>query len=170
MKSSAVNKGINGTRLCGMREYTMDYEKYKRECKRIREENKTLISGFEIWLSTKGLSPKTIDKHASNVDFFVNEFLLYEEAIEARDGAGEIGRFLGYWFIRKAMWANKTAIKENAASLKKFYQYLYENGNVSEEAFSALKESIKEEMPDWLATMDRYDDPDIEDMEKVWGF
>jgi site-specific recombinase XerD len=148
----------------------MDYEKYKRECKQVREENRTLISGFETWLSTKGLSPKTIDKHASNVDFFVNEFLLYEEAIEARDGAGEIGRFLGYWFIRKAMWANNTGIKENAASLKRFYQYLYEHDKVSEEAFSALKESIKEDMPEWLAAMDRYDDPDIEDMEEVWAF
>jgi hypothetical protein len=46
---------------------------------------------------------------------------------------------------------------------------LYENDKVSEEAFSALKESIKEDMPEWLATMDRYDDPDIEDMKEVWG-
>jgi len=148
----------------------MDYEKYEEECKRIRKENKKLISGFEMWLSAEGLSQKTIDKHTSNVDFYINEFLLYEDAIEAKDGAGEIGMFLGYWFIKKAMWANKSAIKENAASLKKFYQYLYEDGKVSEEAFSAMKESIKEDMPEWLATMDRYDDPDIEDMEEVWRF
>ncbi len=147
----------------------MDYEKYKKECKRIRKENKKLISGFETWLSAKGLSEKTIDKHTSNVDFYVNEFLLNEEPIEAKDGAGRINMFLGYWFIRKAMWASKTAIKENAASLKKFYQYLYQGEKVSKEAFSTLKESIKENKPEWLATMDRYNDPDIEDMEEVWG-
>jgi len=94
---------------------------------------------------------------------------LYEDAVEAKDGADEIGMFLGYWFVKKAMWANTTAIKENAASLKKFYQFMYEQGKISEEAFSTLNESIKEEMPEWLATMDRYDDPDIEDMEEVWG-
>ena len=148
----------------------MDYEKYEKECNRIRKENKKLISGFETWLSTKNLSPKTIDKHASNIDFYINEFLLYEDAIEAKSGAGEIDMFLGYWFIKKAMWANKSAIKENAASLKKFYQYLYEDNKVSEEDINALKESIKDNMPEWLATMDRYDDPDIEDMEEVWGF
>ena len=148
----------------------MDYEKYEKGCKRIRKENIKLISGFKTWLSAKGLSPRTINKHASNVDFYVNEFLLYEDAVEAKDGAGEIGMFLGYWIIKKAMWANKTAIKENAASLKKFYQYLCEDDKVSEEAFSALKESIKEDMPEWLATMDRYDDPNSEDMEEVWGF
>lgn len=72
----------------------MNYENYEKECKRIREENKELISGFETWLSGKGLSPKTIDKHTSNVDFYVNEFLLYEDAVEAKDGVGEIGMFL----------------------------------------------------------------------------
>ncbi|OQB68397.1 MAG: hypothetical protein BWX92_03932 [Deltaproteobacteria bacterium ADurb.Bin135] len=147
----------------------MNYEKYDEECKRIRKENKKLISDFKTWLFTKRLSQKTIDKHTSSVDFYINEFLLYEDAIEAKDGAGEIGLFLGYWFIKKAMWANKSAIKGNAARLKKFYQYLYEDGKVSKETFSAMKESIKENMPEWLATMERYDDPDIEDMEEVWG-
>ncbi|MEA3417118.1 MAG: recombinase [Thermodesulfobacteriota bacterium] len=147
----------------------MNYEKYEKECKQIRKENERLISDFEKWLSNKNLSSKTIEKHTSNVDFYVNEFLLYEDAVEAKDGADEIGMFLGYWFIKKAMWANKTTIKENAASLKKFYQFMYEQGKISEEAFSTLKESIKEEMPEWLATLNRYDDPDIEDMEEVWG-
>ncbi len=148
----------------------MNYKEYEKECKRIKEENKELISGFKNWLSSKGLSQKTIDKHTLNVDFYVNEFLLYEDAIEAKDGVGEIGMFLGYWLIKKALWANKTVIRENASSLKKFYQYLYEIGKVSEEAFLTLKETIKEDMPDWLATMERYDDPEIEDMEDVWGF
>jgi len=142
---------------------------YEKECKRIRKENEKLISDFEKWLSNKNLSSKIIEKHVSNIDFYVNEFLLYEDAVEAKDGHDEIGMFLGYWFIKKAMWANITAIKKNAASLKKFYQFMYEQGKISEEAFSALKESIKEEMFEWLATTDRYDDPDIEDMEEVWG-
>lgn len=148
----------------------MDYEKYEKARKRIRKKNKKLILGFETWLSTKNLSQKTIEKHTSNVDFYINEFLLYEDAIEAIDGAIEIGSFLGYWFIKKALWANKSTIKENAASLKKFYQYLLEDGKVPEKAFSSMKESIKENMPEWLATVDRYDDPDIEDMQDVWRF
>jgi len=148
----------------------MDYEKYEKACKRIRKENKKLIFGFKTWLSAKSLSQKTIEKHTSNVDFYINEFLLYEDAIEAKDGVIEIGSFLGYWFIKKALWANKSTIKENAASLKKFYQYLLEDGKVPEKAFSSMKESIKENMPEWLATVDRYDDPDIEDMQDVWRF
>jgi len=33
-----------------------------------------------------------------------------------------------------------------------------------------LKETIKEEMNEWLETLERYDDPSIEDMSDVWGF
>ena len=144
------------------------YEQYERECKRIRKENENLSIVFGKWLSDKKLSKKTTGKHVSNVDFYINDFLLYEDAIEAADGVSNIGMFLGYWFIRKAMWASKTAIKENAASLKKFYQFMLEKKKISKESFEYLKETIKEDMPEWIATMERYDDPDIEDPEEIW--
>ena len=116
----------------------------------------------------KILSKKTIDKHVSNVDFYINDFLLYEDAIEAADGVSSMGMFLGYWFIRKAMWSRKAAIKENAASLKKFYKFMLEKKKFSKESFEYLKETIKEDMPEWTATMERYDNPDIEDPEEIW--
>jgi len=146
------------------------YEQYEKECKRIRKENKKIISEFRESLSDRRLSQKTMEKHCSNVNFYINEFLLYEDAIEAANGVNEVGMFLGYWFIKKAMWANTTAIKENAASLKKFYQFMFERDKISEDSLRELKERIKEDMPEWLDTMDRYDDPDIEDMEEVWEF
>jgi len=144
------------------------YEQFEKECKKIRKENEALLSAFEAWLSNKKLVRKTIDRHMSNVDFYINNFLLYEDAIKAVEGMDEIGFFLGYWFIKKAMWSNKAAIKENAASLKKFYQYLYEDGKITRDSLQNMKETIKEEMPEWLATMARYDDPSIESMEEVW--
>jgi hypothetical protein len=144
------------------------YEQYEKECKRIRKENENLLIDFKKWLSGKKLSKKTIDKHVSNVDFYINDFLLYEDAIEAADGVSSMGMFLGYWFIRKAMWSSKAAIKENAASLKKFYEFMLEKKKFSKESFEYLKETIKEDMPEWTATMERYDNPDIEDPEEIW--
>jgi len=146
-----------------------DYEQYEKSCEIIREKNEKLLSDFEKWLSDKNLSERTIDKHISNVDFYINDFLLYDDAIEATDGTTGIGMFLGYWFIKKATWSSQSAIKQNAASLKKFYQFMYEQGKISKDLLSGMKDRIKECMPDWLATMDRYEDPDIEDMKDVWG-
>ncbi|OGP75983.1 MAG: recombinase [Deltaproteobacteria bacterium RBG_16_49_23] len=144
------------------------YEQYEKECKKIRRENEKLLLDFGRWLLDKNLSQRTKNKHLSNVDFYINDYLLYEDAIKATDGSSRIGMFLGYWFIRKAMWASKTSIKESAASLKQFYQFMLERGKLSTESFDRLKERIKGDMPEWLATLERYDDPDIEDPEEIW--
>ena len=146
-----------------------DYERYEIECERIRASNTELLDDFEAWLRGSGLTAKTINKHIRNVDFYVNAYLLYEDAIEPQDGVRSVGMFLGYWFIRKAMWASAASIRSNAASLKKFYAFLHERGLVSRDELDYLRKTIKKEMPEWLATMARYDDPSITDMGKVWG-
>ncbi len=142
-----------------------DYEKYENECKKIRTTNTQLLTDFEHSLKLSGLSENIINNHVSNIDFYVNEYLLYEDAIEAKDGVDTVGMFLGYWFIKKTMWANRSSIKGNATSLKKFYTFLREKGLVEKGDLNDLKETIKEGMPEWLATLDRYDDPLVDD---VW--
>ena len=146
-----------------------DYEKYEANCKKIRKANSKLLSEFGSWLKASNLKDKTISNHVNNVDFYINEFLLYEDAVEAKEGASSIGMFLGYWFIKKAMWSSPAHIKSNAASLKKFYTFLFEMGQVDKEDLEDLKERIKEDMPEWIATMNRYEDDSITDMSEVWG-
>jgi site-specific recombinase XerD len=144
-----------------------DYEKYEKDCQEIRKANLDLLNEFEAWLKSSGLSDTTAKNHLSNIDFYVNEYLLYDDATEAKDGAYAIGMFLGYWFIKKAMWASQSSIKSNAASLKKFYTFMHEKGLIDKEDLLDLKETIKEDMPKWLATLERYDNPLIED---VWQY
>lgn len=146
-----------------------EYQKYERACKPIQKNNAKLLEQFDQWLSGKGLSEKTVRRHVGNADFYINTFLLYEDAIPAKDGASHISMFLGYWFIRKAMWASPSAIRENAASLKKFYTFMREQGQIDPEELQDLKETIKEEMPEWVGTVERYDDPDITDPNEIWG-
>ena len=61
-----------------------DYEKYEEDCDKIRRSNTDLLNEFESWLKTSGLTSKTINSHRSNIDFYINEFLLYEDATEAK--------------------------------------------------------------------------------------
>lgn len=145
-----------------------DYAKYKEECEKIREENAKLLDEFADWSAAKGLSETTVGRHCDNIDFYLNHFLLYDDAERADAGVHRAGMFLGHWFIRKAMWASKASIKSNAASLKKFYAFMHEKGKIEEEDLDDLKLQIKEEMPEWLATLSRYDDPDIDDPAEVW--
>lgn len=140
-----------------------DYIEFENKCKEIRADNTKLLDEFQAWLNNKKLVDKTINNHISNVDFYINEYLLYEDATEAKNGYELIGMFLGDWFIRKTMWASCASIKANVASLKKFYTFMFEKGYISSENFEELKFTIKEEMPDWLEDMKRYDNFSCED-------
>jgi len=145
-----------------------EYEKYEAECEKRKEENHTFMIGFTRYLQNKKLSKKTIDTHVRNIDFYINEFLLYESPQKASEGVNQLNYFLGYWFIRKAMWASPTSIKENITSLKNFYSYMNKIGQVTNEELSEMKEEIKDSKSEWIETVKKYDDPDV-DMEEIWG-
>ena len=57
-----------------------DIENYEEECKKIRTENAKLLELFATDLD--GLSEKTIQRHLRNVDFYINTYLLREDACD----------------------------------------------------------------------------------------
>ena len=145
----------------------VDYKQYEAKCKKIQKANKSLLADFETWLKSSGLSDKTINNHLSNIDFYINEYLLYKDIIEARDGVDSVSMFMGYWFIHKAMWASQASMKNYATSLKRFYAFLVEKGLIHKEVLNRLKKTIKEEMSEWLTSLKRYDDLGKQGMENI---
>lgn len=133
------------------------YKKYEQDCKKIKKDNEGLLTDFETWLISFGLAPKTIAQHISNINFFINEYLLHEDAIESIEGVHQVSMYLGYWFIEKTMWASPGSIRSNAASIKKFYAFMLAKGLVTQQALDILVLTIKKDMPTWLAQMKRYD-------------
>ncbi|MBP3460928.1 MAG: recombinase [Bacilli bacterium] len=132
----------------------VDYEiKVEENSKR----NEKYIEGFEKWLIEKGLVSKTIRKHLSNVNLYINDYLNYYDVIKAEDGIDDIYSFIDGWFIRKCLWASKNSIKEMIASLKKFYQYMSENNYVSIEDYKDMCIFIKDSMDDFFETLDDFD-------------
>lgn len=140
---------------------------YDIQCQQIRKENADLLGAFSRWLQEAGLSATTIRSHCYNLDFYLNHFLLYADTLRPADGVAYVGEFLGDWFIRKAMWSNKTTTKANAASLKKFYAFMADRGLIKPEEFASLKQQMKNELPEWLDAVERYNDPDV-DLEDDW--
>ena len=150
--------------------YPNNFDDIDAEIEKIRTENKNLLKAFAEWLSEQGLARATIKRHLSNIDFYINEFLVYSMPLTPQEGmeGGSVSMFLGFWFIRKTSWATKSTIKTNAASLKKFGEFLYQRGVIDQEDRDSIIETIREEMPSWLSTLARYDDPDITDMEDIF--
>lgn len=134
-----------------------EYEQFENDCKIIRKENQLLLDKFEMSLRESGLTDKTIKNHIQNIDFYINEYLVYEEPVEAKDGIDKVSWFMGYWFIKKAMWASSASIKSNATSLKKFYSFLLSIKMITKAQLIELKNTIKDEMPEWLEELEAYD-------------
>lgn len=62
------------------------------------------------------------------------------------------------------MWASRASIKDTAASLKKFYNYMNENGYVSDYDYKYLCQDIKDSMDDILESLDAFDNGTYWDM------
>ena len=139
-----------------------DYENYEIECERIRASNNELLEMFKNDLELAGLSEKTIRSHISNVDFYINEYLLCEDVHPMEDGVGMVDSFLGYFFIRKCMWSTPSTIKSTAASIKKFYKCMLDHGKIQKAEFDYLRSEIKENMENWQADCAMYNDSDEE--------
>ena len=145
-----------------------DYEEYEAASAEIRAENKLLMAEFTEWLTKKGLARKTIENHVAHATTYVDHYLLYEDAIEAAKGTGMLSMFFGWWFIKKCMWASPAAMRGMAASLKKFYAFMWDSDMITAAALKEVRDTIKEGMPEWVDVLERYDDSDLT-LDEAWG-
>lgn len=127
--------------------------------------NKKFIKEFNCWLKKQNLAAKTIRKHISNVNLFLNDYLPYYEGETMEEGVSSVYTFLSDWFIRKCLWSSKTSIKETAASIKKFYKCMNELGYIDNEKYNFVNFTIKENMDDFFASLEEY-----ENGEDMWDF
>ena len=135
-----------------------DVEDYDAAVEKNEKENERYLTLFEEWLRKQRLSEKTIKKHLNNIDLYINDYLNYYEPTPMREGTSMVDGFLGDWFIRKAMWSSRSAIKGYGASLKKFYKCMLEHGLVTDDEYRFLFYEIKYGMEDWLEAMADYEE------------
>ena len=129
-----------------------------------KKRNKKFMKEFEEYLKEKNLKDKTIKKHLSNVDLFINDYLNYYDIETPEEGKNSVYSFLSGWFIEKCMWATVYTTKETAASIKKFYAYMSEKGYVKKEDYKELCEELKDSMDEILEYLDAFDNGTYYDM------
>jgi hypothetical protein len=67
------------------------------------------------------------------------------------------------------MWSTPATIKQNATSFKKFYKCMVEAGHVGQDAYDVLLSTIKENMPDWIAECEDFNNPSGDDYDNLLG-
>lgn len=112
--------------------------------------NQKYLDMFEQDLRKTNLSPKTIEKHLSNADLFLNDFLCDREEVTMESGVGFIGIFMTLFFIPKCMWSTGNAVKQTAVSIRKFYKCMAEHHLISEEDYQDVVDKIKRDKDDWV--------------------
>ena len=132
------------------------YTEYEEIYKRIKDENESYLTMFEKYLENQGLKAQTIRRHVFNADVLINAFLLDHELCRMEEGIIIIDSFM-HFFMRKCMWSSRTSIKTTAASIKKFYKCMADNGKIGDEDYRQLLISIKAGMPVWLDEYEEYE-------------
>lgn len=140
----------------------MDYEEFEKRCAEIRKVNDDLLELFADDLKRQDLSEKTIKRHITNADFYINEYLIRQDAAAMEEGIGMVDLFLGNFFIRKCVWSTPAAIKSTAASIKKFYKSMLDHGKIKKKDYEYLCDEIRDGMEGWQMDCEIYNDSDEE--------
>lgn len=130
---------------------------YEKECELVEKENQAYLALFQAELEDKFLSDKTIHRHISNIDFYLNTFNVRQDPDHMPAGCHKLHDYFGYFFIRKCMWSSPDTIKSAASSLKKFYKCMLENDKIDKDDYKEVTTTIKENMEEWIANCRAYD-------------
>lgn len=109
-------------------------------CEKIRKENKDYLELFQVSMEVAGLSKKTVKKHLSNVEAYLNSYLLSFEALRMEDGIVQVNSFFDYELPRKWIGYNPS---DMAASLRKFYKLMHEHGFIDDTDYEIFREDMR---------------------------
>lgn len=135
----------------------MDYKEYEKQRNENIKRNEKFLQQFEEYMKKENLSKKTINKHYSNVELYINEYLNYYEVEKMEEGCYAVDSFLGDWYVRKCLFASKSSIKETATAIKKFYKCMLDLKNIDEGDYGDLCIRIKIGLAEGLEILDDFD-------------
>ena len=75
-------------------------EENEKKLEKNSKRNDIFLTEFSDYLKKSDVTDKTIRKHISNINFYLNNFLTYyEDFIVMEDGVNEVDNFLGDFFF-----------------------------------------------------------------------
>ena len=134
----------------------MSNEEYEKSCTLIREANKGYLSIYEKYLIDHGLSTRTVSRHMNNLDYYLNDYLLRDDALSMEDGIEKIDDYFSHFFIRQPNGATPGTIKSTSDSIRKFYQCMVVNNKIDKDGFICVCKTIKDSLPGWQANCLQY--------------
>lgn len=122
----------------------LSFDEWEEQREVVLANNEKLLAAFEDYLlQAKKLGQKAVNRHLVNLDFYINIFLVNYQQETPLNSERSAVIFLSDFLVRKDLTSSPTSLKQNGSSLRKFYAFLYEAGEISKKAFNQFKEDIK---------------------------
>lgn len=126
-------------------EVEMDYQIFTKYCMKIRENNSLVFEQFGRYLFEYcHLSLEEVDQHLDLVEVFLDEFLLIDTISSPFSNYNDIAFFINHWYIHYSYWSNKETVRQSGASLKLFYHFLAQAGEISANQLNDILEYIQD--------------------------
>lgn len=126
----------------------MNCKNYELEAK--RKENENYLKLFENQMKKDGLAPRIIKKHLSNVEFYINDYLLFSSIINIEDGMSEMRDFFYYWFFAKALQSKCESVYAHIDSVTLFYKLMVDQGLANREDYEKMLCNITKYKAEWI--------------------
>ena len=146
-----------------------DYNEMKNRWEPVNEE---LLARFTNFVVTEKIVGKIrAHQYADSLRFFGNVYLAQYEKGSLLDGLASFPMFVGNWFIRKAMWADAKAVRENVQAFCLFIRVFEGWGEIGKAEFDNLNEILERNLEMWCSRVDCYNNPelDVEDLFDEFG-
>ena len=102
--------------------------------------------------SLYGMSDATIRKHVKNITVFLRDFLEVEH-LRADEAVEQDPYFFFNYLIEKDVADSPEEMDSFAASIRKFYRFMQDDGKISDRQYKKLSRAIKDGMPEWHNTL-----------------
>ena len=111
----------------------------------IIEKNKKYLNMFEKFLAKRNYREKTIEKHLSRVDYYINDYLMWGIPKHMEKGCStEIVGFIEYKVNEKVIPASVHNIDFFLSSISLFYECMCEHRIIKRDQFEEFKRDIRE--------------------------
>lgn len=123
-------------------------------------DNKDCLEMFTRELEAK-FTEKTVRKHLSNVEVYLNDFL----ALRLGKGPGEgcdvdnLNSFFS-WMPSHLMYSGESTVKDTIAGLKRFFKLMLDKGVIEKAEYQEFLEMVKDNKEYWLEEMAQFNNVD----------
>ncbi len=131
----------------------MTNEELNKQFDIVHEENQKYMDIFENYMKKERLSKRTIRKHMSNIDMFLEYYLTYDMPNHMSWGCYDVNAYFDDFIIRKTSYSTLEDVRSIISTLNKFYKLMYELRYITVEDYMEYLNVVKDRKRYWEMVM-----------------